>query len=430
MGIKTLKTLGIELINKPPVSLMKENILDLPKMTNPVKLLAMDIMITLAGPAYISDQNVLIKLTYAMLDLSIKYGNAPASTHAYGLFGVLNVVDEKIEDGFKLGQMSLKIIDKLNFPEMKCRTLNIHNSCIRHWKEHLPEAVKDMAESVSIGLEHGDIENASYCAIHYCNNMLFSGLNLETIEKKTRNYMSLMKKTNQWYAVSYLRITLQTMLNLRNETEETGQLDSEAVSEDEFLSSLIESKSYTILQWFYTAKVVLNYLFYKYEKAVTNAAKAESFVANAAGLISVGQLNFYQSLSLLAQCKTIDFVEREAYLAQVEKNQKTLSLWANNAPQNFRHKYNIIEAERARVLDNLEAIKLYEKAITGARKNKFLHEEALSYELAAIFYLEQNMIKIAQTYMTEAHFLYKKWGAETKVAHLDFIIHHLIYTCF
>jgi GAF domain-containing protein len=66
-----------------------------------------------------------------------------------------------------------------------------------------------------------------------------------------------------------------------------------------------------------------------------------------------------------------------------------------------------------------EAEEFYEQAIQGAKKNGYLREEALSYELAAKFYLSRSREKFAQTYMKEAHYCYERWGAMAKVKDLE-----------
>jgi signal transduction histidine kinase len=86
---------------------------------------------------------------------------------------------------------------------------------------------------------------------------------------------------------------------------------------------------------------------------------------------------------------------------------------------NYQHKYDLVEAEKARVLGQLNAIEWYEKAIVGAKENQYLQEEALAYELAAKFYLGRGMDKFAQTYLKEAHYRYQQWGAVAKVKDLE-----------
>jgi signal transduction histidine kinase len=87
---------------------------------------------------------------------------------------------------------------------------------------------------------------------------------------------------------------------------------------------------------------------------------------------------------------------------------------------NYLHKWHLVEAEKCRVSGNkLAAMEQYDRAITLAKENQFLNEEALANELAAKFYLDWGKEKIAQTYMTEAYYCYTRWGAKAKVVDLE-----------
>ena len=94
--------------------------------------------------------------------------------------------------------------------------------------------------------------------------------------------------------------------------------------------------------------------------------------------------------------------------------------WAYHAPMNHFHKWQLVEAERARVLGKDDkAIAFYDQAIAGAKENQYIQEEALANELAAKFYLEKGETDTARKYMTEARYCYDHWGAKAKVGHLD-----------
>ena len=87
---------------------------------------------------------------------------------------------------------------------------------------------------------------------------------------------------------------------------------------------------------------------------------------------------------------------------------------------NFAHKCDLIRAEMQRILGHkAEAIDLYDRAISGAKENSFIQEEALANELAAKFYLKCGKEKIAAGYMQEAYYCYAHWGAKAKVDDLE-----------
>ncbi len=101
-------------------------------------------------------------------------------------------------------------------------------------------------------------------------------------------------------------------------------------------------------------------------------------------------------------------------LEKVENNQQNMKVWAGHCPANFQNKYDLVEAEKARVLEqNWQAQELYEEAIQGAKKSEFIHEEAIGYERAAEFYIFLGREEI------NAHHCYSCWGAKAKVKALE-----------
>ncbi|MGD8913854.1 MAG: AAA family ATPase, partial [Candidatus Thiodiazotropha sp.] len=418
-GLSDLRRLGIPLIESPPEVLDLAQIIERPLMTDPLKLMAMNLMISLIGAAYIADPKILRTLTYSMVDLSRKYGNSAPSTYAYGLFGTLLVEAGEIEKAYQFGKAGLTLCDRLNAPEMKSMALNMFNSCIRHWKEPLQGALKEMAEGVEVGLPYGDIENVAYCANHFCNNLMFSGSPLERVESTVGYHLDLVKKLRQWYAVSFLNITQQTVQNLKLPSNSPGSLDGEYVKEDELLPSLMENNNYTLLFWFYTAKTLLNVLFGRASEAVACAEKATPHEKSSLGLIAVGELPFYHCLALLGRYQDAGIAIDESELALLKQNKKRLSRWAAHAPENYRHKYELVVAEEARVSGRVaDAMEAYEKAIAGARENGFMQETALAFELAARFYLGRNIQEAARLYLMQAYEHYARWGAIAKVSAL------------
>jgi GAF domain-containing protein len=112
----------------------------------------------------------------------------------------------------------------------------------------------------------------------------------------------------------------------------------------------------------------------------------------------------------------------------MQASQKKIKKWAYYAPMNHLNKFFLIEAERYRILGReTKAAYCYNKAIALAHENKYLHEEALAYELAAKFYLALGKSTIAEAYMQNAHYCYLIWGANAKVKDLDEKYSHLLY---
>ncbi|NES89816.1 AAA-like domain-containing protein, partial [Okeania sp. SIO2B9] len=190
--------------------------------------------------------------------------------------------------------------------------------------------------------------------------------------------------------------------------------------EESYLDDWSENKNTWLLFIAYFAKIFLLYFFKQYDKALNYPIKAQKNIDACSKYLPAPQQNFYSSLTFLANYHNSDPIKQKQLLKQVEKNQESMKMWTGNCSENFQHKYDLVEAEKARVLgQTLQAQQLYDRAIQGAKKYEFIHEEALAYERAAEFYLALYRQEIGQFYLRNAHHCYIRWGAKAKVKQLE-----------
>jgi serine phosphatase RsbU (regulator of sigma subunit) len=207
---------------------------------------------------------------------------------------------------------------------------------------------------------------------------------------------------------------------LSGQSTEKYRLVTDCFNEEEFMPYFRKNNSVNLLCEAYSSKTILSYFFKDYAQAVENARQADKYKAPVGGMISTAQFNFYYSLSLLAQYPNVSETEQREYLEQVATNQQTMRHWANHCPANYQHKYELVEAEKARILgDYPAAITLYDVAITGAREQQYTQEEALANELTGEFHLTRCQENMARFFLLEAYYCYIRWGAKAKVKDLE-----------
>jgi predicted ATPase/serine phosphatase RsbU (regulator of sigma subunit)/tRNA A-37 threonylcarbamoyl transferase component Bud32 len=421
IGLEALEMLGISLSDSPPSHLIIEELEHLPRLSDPEKLAAMRILMALFAPVYLAKPTMLPLIAFTMVDICLKEGNSPLSAFAYGFYGTLLCGPfSDIESGYQLGELALKMLDQFEAKEIACKVINLFYTTQKHWKVHARHSIQPLREGIQIGLETGDIEYTCYISVHYSSLCFFVGETLESVEQAWQEAISLSEKLNQTFQCAYAKIWGQLILNLMGLTSDRKQLIGELFNEKEMLPILHETKTFPLLFSAYFAKMMLCYLYKDYSGAVDNASKLSDYEQSMAGLPPFIQTYFYSSLAYLASYPSVSKSEQILYLEKVVANQEKMRLWAQHAPMNVQHKFDLLEAEKARLLgEELKAIDLYEKAIAGAQKNDYLQEEALAYELAAEFYLGRGMEICAQSYMREAYYRYQKWGALAKLTDLE-----------
>ncbi|MEH2408350.1 hybrid sensor histidine kinase/response regulator [Nostoc sp.] len=428
-GLQVLKMLGLPLSVKPPRRLTRlnlggkqiEDLAELPEMTDAYKLAALRVLINLIPPVYITAPELYPQVVFKMTNLCLKDGNSPLSAYAYVLYGMfLCGAFEDMDSGYKFGQLGLKLLNQFNAKEMTAKIYETFNYFIRHWKEPAINTIEPLLEGVQRGLETGDLEYASYSACFYCTHLFFIGENLEIVLQRQAHYIALMQKNKQEFQTIYAKIIRQTGLNLIKKAAEPYRLIGESFDENQMLPILINSNNYMAIYPIYVSKLILGYLFKNYERAAEDALLAEKYEQGGRGLMYKAEHKFYSSLTLLALYRTASKSDRQQYLSQVAAHQKKMKQWALHSPANYQHKYDLVEAEKARVLEqDIKAIAFYDRAINGAREHGYIQEEALASELAAEFYFASGREKLANIYLNDAYYGYGRWGAKAKVKDLE-----------
>jgi len=393
----------------------------LPVMTDPYKIAAMRILVAATAPAYIAQPTLLAVLSYTMVNLSAKYGNCSSSAYAYSFYtAILCAEMEDYEGAYEVGKLALKILEKFNAKELKSKVYQQVYAFAIHWKEHQNNILQGLLEGIQSGLESGDVEYASYCATHYCNVPFYVGENLEYVGYKHAEYIALMGKIKQDFALKLIKIWQQFGWNLRGLATDCRRLDGDAFSMEEDWPQIVETNNEVSIFSVYFTQGILSYLFGEYKEALKNFEGTQKYEKSGPGQIQVPVYKFYACLTWLALYPEANKQEQKTYLARVAANQKQMRVWLKLGPMNYQHKYDLIEAEKARVLGkNGVAWELYDRSIKGAKKNGFIHEEALANELAAQFYFSLDKPEFAAIYISNSRDCYRNWGAIAKVEDLE-----------
>jgi predicted ATPase/signal transduction histidine kinase/tRNA A-37 threonylcarbamoyl transferase component Bud32 len=421
LGLQVLDKLDIKLEKEPPQIVAIEELEFLPEMNDIYKLSAIEILIAIADPAYVSRPDLWLSLIFTQIALCLQYGNSPKASYSYITYGLFLCGSlSNIETGYRFGKLALNLLEKFNSEALKAKIFSGFYGFIKQWKDPCRDTIEPLLKIFQIGTETGDLLYAGHAVLIYFNHLFFIGENLENLEKQQENYIQKFQELNLNYHLVYSNISKQLTLNLLGKAEDVVQLKGEAFARSEMLPILKETNNQTSLFYTHLCEVILLYLFKQPDLAIIKAKEAEKYGQAVFGLLTLAQYYFYYSLALLAQYSHSNREEQSELLKQVEFNQEKIKNWAYHAPTNFKNKYELIEAEKARIFgQNWEAVECYDRAIAQAKEQAFIHEEAIANELAAEFYLSVGKEKIARNYLMDAYYGYIHWGALAKVKDLE-----------
>lgn len=446
-GIAILKLLNVEFPEKPNFSHLQkeleatqatlsiyslEDLMNLPEMADSNQRAAMKILASIISAVHQAEPQLFPLMVLKQVNLSIEYGNAPTSSFAYAWYGILlSVIAGDIEASDQAGELALMLLAQFNNQELTAKVFNMVYAFIKIWKNHIRDVVKPLGEGYQVGFTTGDLEYAGYCAYNYCGFSYYAGQELTSLEQEMANYTDAIRQSQQKLALNFQTIYHQAVLNLQGKTQNPCCLSGEVYNEDEMLALFQSENNSTLLFQHYVTKEFLCYLFRDDHEAIKSAVLAEKYADPGTGWIVFPIHNFYRSLILLRQYPHCSISEQEKILSQVYSYQKNLKKWSNYSPMNYRHKLDLIEAEKNRILgQKKEAIEFYDRAIEEASKQGYIQEEALANELAAEFYLEWGKEKVAAGYLQEAYYCYSRWGSQAKTDDLEKRYSQLLHPIF
>jgi PAS domain S-box-containing protein len=426
-GLQALELIGLSLEKILEYGLQEallpqlQDVEKLPEMTDSYQLTALRILIAITSAALISRPEILLPIVLTQVHLCLQHGHSALSSFSYSWYGALLCTDTKtIDKGYHSGKLALKFLEQFPSSSLKCPVYNMFHVFVKPWKEAAITTLNPLIEGMQNGLEVGDLVYSSYCVENYCTYLFIIGKDLTNVEQKQTQYIDLMQKIKNDYAACNIRIWKQLNDNLQGRAVNPCQLSGNSFDEVTMLPQLQAAKIGWTLFNVYLAKGILLYLLEDYGQAISSIALAAESAISVGAWMPVATNNFYYSLALLAKYSNIKVGELEDHISQVKANQERLKHWAHHAPSNFQHKYDLVEAEKYRVLGkNYEAGDWYDRAIFLAKENGYTQEEALANELAAKFYLHWGKEKFAAGYMQEAYYGYARWGAKVKTDDLE-----------
>ncbi|MBC7474222.1 MAG: AAA family ATPase [Candidatus Sericytochromatia bacterium] len=403
------------------------NLIDLPIMEDQTKILAMKLMIGILTAAYMSDTELMILLVLKMVNISLKYGNSDVSCYAYITYGVfIGFSLNEYQKGCQFGQFALDLNNKITNQNLKCKINFIYANLIYEWTKSGNKDIDLLTDNLKYGVESGDLTYYGFSVLHILIKMFVKGYNLDIIYKTAKKYFDFILRTKDSNIIDAFLLRIQLIQCLKGLTYSSTSLSDENFNEEKFIYSSKKVENISTLCRTYLIKLQLFYLFGDYSDAVYYLENIKPYIHGCYANNLVPEYYFYSCLTLSGLALKKKKYNQKKYINKIKKMQKKMRIWSNNCPENFLHKYLLIEAEIANLNNNqILASELYNESIELAHKNGFVQNQAIANELTAKFYFSINKPIIAKEYIIEAYNCYIKWGAKSKSNDLESTYPHI-----
>ncbi|MGY4572039.1 AAA family ATPase [Bradyrhizobium sp. USDA 3256] len=398
-----------------------EALLELPRMVDREVSGTIDVLLEAVPPALLTDENLLCLVVCRMANLSRVHGNCDGSCSAFVWLGViLGSHFGDYQTGFRFGKLGLELVEQRGLDRFKARAYLLFGSHVNPWTQHMRTGRSMVRHAFDAAMKVGDLIFAGFSCNDLITSLLATGDRLSDVQREAEAGLAFARHFRFDLVINIIVTQLQLIRTLRGLTPIFGCFNETEFDEEQFEQQLREQPRLSLANcWYSIRKLQARYFAGDYASAVEAASDARRLLWTSS-CFEIAEYHFYAGLARAAHCDAVSDTERAQHMGDLASHYHQLRKWAENCPENFESRADLVGAEFARIEDRaLDAMNLYEKAICSARTNGFLHDEALASELTARFYAKRGFEIAAHAYLRNARYCYLRWGADGKVQQLD-----------
>jgi PAS domain S-box-containing protein len=406
-----------------------ESLIDLPMMTDPELLAAMEVLSVLLGAAYFTDIQLHRLHLCRMVNISIEHGVCGPTAHGCGFLGyILGPSFHRYDEAYRFGKLACDLAEKHDFFAYKARTY-VAMALVAVWSRPLEIAVDFNRAAFHAATETGSPEMASYSLFHLLADLFLRNDPLDNLWRESEIALHYVREA-KFHDVADIIVSKQRLIAaMQGRTRSLSSFSDAQFDEAAFEAGLTADRMPMLVCLYWITKLKARYLSGDYTEVIVAADKVKPMLWAAAAHIHLLDYYFYTALAVTALYEEAPEKKQAEWRELLASHQEQLREWAENYPPNFADKHDLVAAEIARIEGReMEAMRLYDQAFVSARDNDLVQQQALAAEVAARFYQVRGLERIAHANLRDAHAAYARWGAQGKVRQLERLHPWLAYT--
>jgi len=385
-----------------------ESLLDLPRVDDAAAQAAQRLLAAVCGTSRSVDPDSWALQVTEMAALSLRHGNDDGSAMAYARFGfMLAAYLHEYEEGWRYATAARTLLERAaDRPERG--ELLMHQALTGIWVRPLAGMIEIFRAAVPAALAHGDLVTACLSRHHVVATGFFDGQPLGDVNDELQRGLDLALESHCPLVVDLLTVTHRALRQLAGDIavpplaiEHRPDTSTPLV---ECCDRLADQMTHCVAGEFALARQATLAL--------------HRTLGPATGLL-LHDYRYYAALALAGLHDGAD-AAAPAVLEEMREHEAQLADWARRQPENFGPAHHLVAAESARLQGRpLDAMRLYDDAAAGARRQHQPQREALAHESAARFYQRHGAADTALHHLRSARNAYLRWGAAAKLQQLD-----------
>ena len=258
---------------------------------------------------------------------------------------------------------------------------------------------------------------------------MWVGKNLTELKQETENAIAVLGRTKTAMPLLLTKIVHYVIKKFQTIPEK--EFGTEFEKEDQEMIDTIENtRDLSFLFRFFQYNTYENIISGNMEAAEKWNTMAEQIIFAGLSDFPVPDHYLFRALILSNKWRTSTAEEKLSIREALADIQQRMKAWAENCPDNFAHKYDLLSAEIA-IIENEPldtVVGLFKRAMSSISNGDFIQLKALINELYGKFWLDRGDETTGKAYIREARYLYRQWGAYRKVALLEKQYSHYFMT--
>eukprot|EP00804_Cyclotella_cryptica_P016554 CCRYP_004743-RA/>CCRYP_004743-RA protein AED:0.15 eAED:0.15 QI:0/1/0.75/1/0.28/0.37/8/0/861 len=392
-----------------------DQLLSLPLMSDTNKLASMHFLNHLLYLAYIAKPPLAPIISFRMLEVSIEYGVCNITPFAFGVYGafLVSAVNADHEGGYRMGNLAMALMKRLNAIEMIPRLYSMIYSMINIWKDPFQTSLTKHLDAFDIGADRGDMEFAISNLFQYVNMSIYGcGVNFDGLIQHISAFSKRACQCQQQLSGKCLIAAHQLAFDFMGIDENAYSIYFAGTTEESCFVSSCQSNLSPICRYISQKRKYVSFWAGDMDVAAETYEVSKRFplcstgklVSDLVGTFVDGLIAFYFARKHRS--------DEAKWTATGEDVLATMEKWEEDSAWNFKNKRLLLEAEFNFLKgDHQMAMHCYTASIKEAHAHRFYHEEGLACEKAATFLLHENDHDGALHYFINAKKCYETWGA-------------------
>ena len=285
---------------------------------------------------------------------------------------------------------------------------------INIWKEPIQATLPQLKGTYDMSVKYGLIDNALASGMLHAYRAFFTGSLLKPLSKEVEVFMRNNSERHKRRLMH-----LSTLPVSEGIWYLSGSLAPQTVGEfipEEHMAEAVRNKELTLCECMLAVKMMCFFIFRRLGEIKSTARQyLDLYERNdqaSAQFINIYRL-FYGGLISLHFYREY---QDQFWMDRASHAIKMMELWTAESDWNFENKVFLLQAERHYAFGEMDdATEKYKLAEASSRRHRFVHEEALSCELASTFHKKIGNNDLANELIRKAIKCYQTWGADKKV---------------